>query len=170
MNKLIQGVLLCGVTIPAFGAEPITSVVISEEIPFSNKEAVDPRVVAECNLPQRQAEFLGQALTAVNVEFKTVKNLDSTSGDSVLELEIQQTGSGHIPFVGRYKSVTVVGKLYQHGKQVAALTAKRNSTGGGFGAFKGACAIFYGSAQAIGQDIARWMVAPTDDAKLGDAR
>jgi hypothetical protein len=170
MRKIIQAALLCGVMFPAWAAEPVKSVVIPKEIAYSNKDAIDSAIVAECALPQRTAELLTKALTAAGIEHKSVDKAGPKSGANVLELEILQATSGGNAFVGHYKSVTVMGKLYQQGKQVGNFTAHRRSGGGAFGGFKGSCAVLGRCAEVIGQDIAKWLAAPTEGAKLGDAK
>ncbi|HEY7863336.1 MAG TPA: hypothetical protein VIE39_06745, partial [Thermoanaerobaculia bacterium] len=68
------------------------------------------------------------------------------------------------------KWMTVNGTLYDRGKQIGSFRAKRFSSGGAFGAFKGSCAIIGRCAKAIGQDIAGWLAAPTPNALLGNAQ
>ena len=62
------------------------------------------------------------------------------------------------------------GELYDRGKQIGSFRAKRFSGGGAFGAFKGTCAIIGRCTKTLGQDIATWLAAPTQNAELGDAR
>jgi hypothetical protein len=61
--------------------------------------------------------------------------------------------------------VAVSGKLSDKGKPIGSFRAKRLST-----ALKGTCGTLARISQAIGQDIATWLNAPTMDAELGDAR
>ncbi|MBI3171217.1 MAG: hypothetical protein HYZ32_01320 [Hydrocarboniphaga effusa] len=72
--------------------------------------------------------------------------------------------------MGHYKGVTVTGKLFQNGKQTGSFVATRKSGGGAFGGFKGSCAVLGRCSETIGKDIAKWLAAPTEGAKLGDAR
>ena len=88
----------------------------------------------------------------------------------VLEMEITEV---HAPGGGAFsgaKWMTVNGNLYDRGKSIGSFRAKRYSTGGAFGGFKGTCAIIGRCSKAIGDDIARWMAAPTPNANLGDAQ
>jgi hypothetical protein len=66
--------------------------------------------------------------------------------------------------------MTVRGQLYDRGRQIGSFRAKRYSTGGAFGAFKGTCAIIGRCTKALGQDIATWLAAPSQNAEIGDAR
>lgn len=170
MRKLFQAALLCGAVFPAWAAEPVTSVVIPKEIAYSNKDVIDSAIVAECALPVRTAELLTQALTAGGIEYKSVDKAEPGSGANVLQLEIASATSGGNAFMGHYKSVTVSGKLFQNGKQSGSFVATRKSGGGAFGGFKGSCAVLGRCAETIGKDIAKWLAAPSDGAKLGDAR
>lgn len=170
MRKIVLGLLLGIATLPALGQDAVKSVVIGEEAPYSNKDVIDTAIVAECALPKRVTELLAQALTKAGIEHKTVANPKPDSGANVLQLEIAQAQSGGNAFVGHFKGVTVSGKLFQNGKQVATFVATRKSSGGAFGGFKGSCAVLGRCTQAIGQDIARWLSSPVDGARLGDAR
>jgi hypothetical protein len=170
MRKFVWGLVLGIAATPALAQEAVKSVVIPEEVAYSNKDAVDSAIVAECALPKRQHELLVQALNAAGIEHKSVKDAAPKAGANVLQLEIASAMSGGNAFIGHHKAITVTGKLFQNGKQVASFVDTRKS-GGGFGAgFKGSCAVLGRCAQAIGQDVARWLGSPVDGAKLGDAR
>ena len=170
MRKLLQAVLLSGAIFPAWAAEPVTSVVIPKEIAYSNKDVIDSAIVAECALPTRTAELLIQALTAADIEHKSVDKASPKSGTNVLQLEIASATSGGNAFMGHYKAVTVTGKLFQNGKEAGNFVVTRKSGGGAFGGFKGSCAVLGRCAETIGKDIAKWLAEPTENAKLGDAR
>jgi hypothetical protein len=64
----------------------------------------------------------------------------------------------------------VTGTLMQDDQAVAAFRAKRFTTGGAFGGFKGTCSIIGRTTKAIGRDIAAWLQNPVDGAELGDAQ
>jgi hypothetical protein len=170
MRKMLAGLLLGLMALPALAQQPVTAVVVPSEVPYSNKEAIDSAIVAECGLPKKAAELLMQALAKAGIEGKTAESPKPGAGANVLLLEIAQAQSGGNAFVGHFKGVTVTGKLFQDGKQTASFVATRKSSGGAFGGFKGACAILGRCVQAIGQDTARWLKSPVDGAKLGDAR
>jgi hypothetical protein len=170
MRKLIIGLLLVIGAAPALAQDAVKSVVIPEQVQFSNKDAVDSAIVGECGLPQRMHDTLVQALKAAHIEQTSVADPQPKAGPNVLQLEIASATSGGNAFTGHHKSVTVTGKLFQNGKQTAKFVATRAS-GGGFGAgFKGSCAVLGRCTVTLGQDIARWLASPVDGAKLGDAR
>ena len=170
MKNLIVGLCACLITLPVLAADPVAAVVIGEEVPFSNKDAVDGAIVAECNLPQRQAQLLVEQLKAAGIETSQEKNLTPKAGANVLKLEIATAVSGGNAFTGHSKFVTVTGILFQNGKEAGKFVATRKSGGGAFGGYKGSCAVLGRCAQAIGKDIAGWLKSPVDGAKLGDAR
>ena len=68
------------------------------------------------------------------------------------------------------KWLEITGTMRENGKDIAAFRAKRFSTGGAFGVFKGTCGILKRITKAMGQDIAAWLRDPVDGAELGDAQ
>ena len=166
MRKMLMAVLL----VVATGAQAEGPVVIPAEVPFSNPEVIDQAIVKECALPQQVGQRLQNALGAAGVEAKPVAGAKPDSGDEVLLLEIAQAQSAGNAFTGHKKSLTVSGKLYRKGEQVAKFVSTRNS-GGGFGAgYKGSCAVLARCAEAVAKDAAGWLKSPVDGARLGDAR
>ena len=170
MRKAIAGLLLGLAVVPATAQEAVKAVVIPASVPYSNKDAIDSAIVAECNLPGKTTEQLMQHLAKAGIEGKTVDSPKPDAGDNVLLLEIAAAQSSGNAFVGHFKGVTVTGKLFQKGKQVASFVATRKSSGGAFGGFKGACSVLGRCVDTIGKDIAGWLGSPVDGAKLGDAR
>ncbi len=63
------------------------------------------------------------------------------------------------------KWVRIDGTLKRGGKVVGSFRAKRNTVTG-----KGTCGMLNRCIAAIADDIAVWIVAPTKDARLGNAR
>jgi hypothetical protein len=170
MRKLIAGLLLGLAVAPAMALDGVKVVVIPAAAPYSNKDAIDSAIVAECNLPGKTSELLVQHLTKAGIEGKAVDSPKADAGDSVLLLEIAAAQSSGNAFVGHFKGVTVTGKLFQKGQQVASFVATRKSSGGAFGGFKGACSVLGRCVDTIGKDIAAWLGSPVDGARLGDAR
>lgn len=170
MRTLMMGLLLGFAALPALAQDAVKTVVIAQEVPYSNQEAIDTAIVNECALPKRVAELTQAALAKAGIEAQAVAKPGPKSGANVLQLEIANAVSGGNAFAGHHKLVTVTGKLFQNGKQVASFVDTRRSGGGAFGGYKGSCAVLGRCAQAIGQDIARWLGSPVDGAKLGDAR
>lgn len=163
--------VVLGFAAPGAGAqEPVKRVVVPAETPYSNVDVIDGAIVKECNLPGQVGQRLQNALKAAGIEGKAVASPKPDAGDAVLLVEIAQAQSSGNAFVGHKKSITISGKLYRGGKEVAKFVSTRNS-GGGFGAgYKSSCAVLARCAEAVAQDTARWLSSPVDGARLGDAR
>lgn len=158
---LAAGALLLAAS-PAFAQ----ATKVPRSIPFASSAAVPDAVRAQCELQTKVPEFIAQTAGS------SVELVDAPSRKQgrVLEMEITEV---HAPGGGAFsgaKWMTVNGTLYDRGKQIGSFRAKRYSTGGAFGAFKGSCAIIGRCARAIGQDIAGWLGAPTQNAMLGNAQ
>jgi hypothetical protein len=152
--------LLSGAPAPA-GTE---SIKVLRTVPFAAKARVPQKVQDECDLQTKVPAFLSQH--AADVEL-----IDSKLGSTgrVLDLRI---GDVHAPGGGAFsgpKWMTVTGVLRENGHEVARFSAKRFSTGGMFGAYKGTCAIIGRCAKTIGKDIASWLQNPQNGAQLGDS-
>ncbi len=140
---------------------------IQRSIPFAANAAVPAAVRDQCALQTKVPEFIAESAGS-SVELADGA-LNRKAG-RVLEMEITEV---HAPGGGAFsgaKWLSVKGELYDRGKQIGSFRAKRFSTGGAFGGFKGTCAIIGRCAKAIGQDIAGWLASPTPNAQLGDAQ
>lgn len=146
---------------PASAAED--TIGIPAVVPIAENLDVSQAVRNECQLGEKVSTFLAQAASNVAVS-------DDSKTGRYLRMEITEvvaTGGG--AWSGP-KWMTVKGTLMQDDKAVASFRAKRFSTGGAFGGFKGTCAIIGRCTKAIAEDIAEWLKAPVDGAELGDAR
>jgi hypothetical protein len=140
---------------------------LQRTIPFAANAPVPAAVREQCALQTKVPEFVAQAAGS-SVEL--VDGAVDRKKGRVLELEITEV---HAPGGGAFsgpKWMSVKGELYDKGKQIGSFRAKRYSTGGAFGGFKGTCSIIGRCTKAIGDDIAGWLGAPTQNAQLGDAR
>lgn len=149
---------------PAGAAEPVK---IVRSIPFAATAQVPPKVRDSCQLGSKLAGFIAESAGA------NVKVVDAAPGRAagrVLEMEITEV---HAPGGGAFsgpKWMTVKGELFDRGRSIGSFRAKRFTGGGAFGAFKGTCSIIGRCTKALGEDIAKWLAAPTANAELGDAR
>ena len=145
--------------VPLAASSARAGVQVARTISFAPAAGVNEKVKQECQ-PQTQVPA---ALQQANTEVQLV-DAPSKSGRA-LELTISELHApGGGPFSGP-KWMAVEGKLYDKGKLIGSFRAKRLST-----AMKGTCGTLARISQAIGQDIAAWLDAPTMDAELGDAR
>ena len=160
---LVAGVYVLALA-PAAAAEPVK---VLRSIPFASTAQVPPAVKEQCQLQTKVPEFLSQAAGA-NVQL--VDGALNRKVGRVLEWVISEV---HAPGGGAFsgpKWLTVKGELFDRGKQIGSFRAKRFTTGGAFGAFKGTCSIIGRCSKAVGEDIAKWLAAPTQNAEIGDAR
>jgi hypothetical protein len=140
---------------------------VQRSISFAANAAVPQAVRDQCQLQSKVPEFVA-ASAGSSVEL--VDGAVNRKTGRVLEMEITEV---HAPGGGAFsgaKWMAVNGTLYDRGKAIGNFRAKRFSTGGAFGGFKGTCAIIGRCSKAIGEDIARWLAAPTANANLGDAQ
>ncbi len=140
---------------------------IQRSIAFASGSGVPAAVKDQCALETKVPDFIkqfgGDAVEVVDGA------LDRKKG-RVLQMEITEV---HAPGGGAFsgpKWMTVKGDLFENGKSIGSFRAKRFSTGGAFGGFKGTCSIIGRCTKALGQDIASWLQSPTPNAELGDAR
>lgn len=161
IHSVAAGAAALALALPA-AAAPVK---VQNPVPFAEGISVRQEVRDQCQLGQKVASFLAEASS----EVKLVQGKPGRSG-RVLDMEITQVhAAGGGAFSGP-KWMTVKGTLRDDGRNVATFRAKRYTTGGAFGAFKGTCSIIGRSARAIGRDIATWLQDPKDKALLGDAQ
>ncbi|MEQ8689876.1 MAG: hypothetical protein RIC89_03435 [Pseudomonadales bacterium] len=146
---------------PALAADKIG---IPAVVPFSETTQVREAVRNECQLGEKVSSFV-KRYGGRSIEFS-----DSPDSGKYVVMEITEV---HALGGGAYsgpKWMEVTGSLLENGNEVASFRAKRFTTGGAFGGFKGTCAIIGRCTKAIGKDIADWLRDPVDGAELGDAR
>ena len=149
---------------PARAAEVVK---IQRSIPFATTAQVPPKVRDSCQLQSKLSGFIAESAGS---SVQVVDGPLPRGVGRVLEMEITEV---HAPGGGAFsgpKWMTVKGELFDRGKSVGSFRAKRFTTGGAFGAFKGTCSIIGRCTKALGQDIAAWLAAPTANAEIGDAR
>jgi hypothetical protein len=154
----VFGVVLASLLI-ASGAR--AGVQVPRTIPFAPSAGASEKVQQECQVQTGVPAAIQQFGSDIQLVDQPSK------GGRSLELSITEMHApGGGPFSGP-KWMTVSGKLHEGSKVIGTFRAKRLSTGG---MVRGTCATLARCAQAIGQDIATWLNAPTMDAELGDAR
>ena len=138
---------------------------LQRPVQLAEDNDISQAVKQECALGEQLADFIKE-YAKEPVEF-TEGEPDISSG-RVLKLEIVDAVSMGNAFMGHQKSTRVRGALYQDGEKVASFKARRNSMGGAFAGFKGACSVLGRTVKVIGQDIGQWLQAPVDGVNLGD--
>ena len=148
--------------LPAAAAEPVQ---IQRSIPYASGSQATAAVREQCGLQTKVPDFIKQ-FAGEGVQL--VDAINPKKG-RVLKLEITEVFAPGGGGMSGPKWMSVKGELFDKGKQIGSFRAKRYSTGGVFGGYKGTCAIIGRCSKTIGQDIASWLAAPTKDAELGDA-
>jgi hypothetical protein len=164
-SSRIQGAVIA-VALLLFASGADAAVMVSRTIPFGEDAGATQAVRDQCTLQTRVPAFIQEFAPDVQL----VDGPLPTKSGRALELSIIEV---HAPGGGVFsgpKWMAVYGKLWDAGQLVGSFRAKRFSTGGAFGEFKGTCSILGRCAKAIGMDIGRWLEKPTLDAELGDAR
>jgi len=131
---------------------------VARSIPISPSAGASTKVQQECQLQT----LVPQAIQSAAIDAQLV---DGKPQGRWLELTISEVHApGGGPFSGP-KWMAVTGKLHDRGKLIGSFRAKRVST-----AAKSTCGTLARIANALGQDIAGWLAAPSMDAEIGDAR
>ena len=134
---------------------------------FDKDAAVPAAVKAECDL---QTKIPNYVFAEAKGEIEGLSFVDKPGAGRTLSLAIKGVaGAGGGAWSGP-KQVTIEGKLLEKNKVVGSFVATRFSGGGAFGAYKGTCKILDRCAKALGKDVAGWLMEPTMNARLGDAR
>jgi hypothetical protein len=144
-------------------------VVVSQSVPYSPDSGATLAVKRECIIDSQLPEFIESYASSYDIAVIRDGQKAASSKGRVLELKFSQVyGFGGGAWSGA-KSVTVKGTLKDNGKTIGTFIGTRFSGGGLFGGFKGTCSILGRCVKALGNDIARWLQAPSMDARLGDA-
>lgn len=137
-------------------------IIIPEAVPFSKTSNATAAVKEKCELGEKVSAYIDKYSKLVEVgDGTTAKHIDM----EISEVFAPGGGAWSGP-----KWLEVTGTLKDGTKEIASFRAKRFSTGGAFGGFKGTCGILARCTKALGKDIATWLKEPTDNAELGDAK
>ncbi len=164
MKTLCYSLLLCLATIASAEA---ASVKVASLIPYSEEDTVQGNIKKECDIGQSIHDGLAAEMPG---GIEKVASVNSAGEGRNLLIEVTDAQSSGNAFIGHRKSVAAKGKLYEGGKLIGSFRVSRVSGGGAFGNYKGSCAVIHGCGRAVGKDIARWLAAPVDGARLGDLK
>lgn len=144
------------------------SVSVPRPVPYAETADIADNIKEECKLNEQLADFIQKygKVNGVTVEFGA-DSMDKTQG-RVLDLRITNAISIGNAWTGHHKQASAVGTLYENGTKVASFKARRQSMGGAFAGYKGSCSVLGRTVDVMGEDIAAWLKAPVDGAKLGD--
>ena len=158
------GFCLATIAPTAFAAELRTN----HPVPFSESAIIADAIKEECTISDTLLASLteGSRKQGTTVVAGPV-GADSGAGRS-LQLEFVEAQSAGNAFIGHFKSAAVRGVLFEDGRQVATVMARRITRGGALAGFKGSCTVLDRTARVMGEDLAAWLAAPVDKARLGD--
>lgn len=160
-------VAACTLLFSAVGANAADPIVIASEIPYAETADIQKKVREECTeLNAQLAQFIKQYAADKGIE--VVYGDPSVETGRVLRVEMTHALSQGNAFLGHSKSSSSRGELYENDQKIAGFRATRNSMGGAFAGFKGSCSVLGRTMEAMGMDIAGWLVDPVDGAELGD--
>jgi hypothetical protein len=167
---------LCALLLTATGVLPLAALAgdgtltLEKKAPYAKGLGVPDAVRAECGLEQKIPEFVQEFAKKGFDKVVLADSVSAKTGGKALSMKITDiSGTGGGAWTGP-KHVTIEGTLWQNGKVAGTFRASRFSGGGAFGGYKGTCAILGRCAKALGKDVATWAIAPSMDARLGDAK
>ncbi len=149
--------------LPMFAAAGNGQTVILSQVPFAENAMVRSEVRDQCQLDSKVPAYIVQSASG---QIITAHELPGTG--RTLEIEIVDAAEQGNAFTGRAKSLTLSGELREKGKVVGSFRARRSTTGGVFGQYKGNCSFFYRCAKTLGRDVAQWLNNPTMNARIGE--
>lgn len=141
---------------------------VQRPVPYSEDGDIADNIKQECKINEQLADFIQEYAKKNGIEVTFTGGPVDTAAGRALDVRITNAISMGNAFMGHQKGTTVAGTLYENGQKVASFKARRHSMGGAFAGYKGSCSVLGRTVKAIGEDIAGWLKAPTDGAKLGD--
>ena len=162
-NKLIM--LTAAVALSASSWVSAQTITLLKVTPLAAENDISDAIKAECNLGEKLADSVKRNSS---LPVTLVDGPLDTSAGRVLQMEILDSVNMGNAFMGRQTYTKIRGTLYQDGKKVGSFKARRNSMGGAFAGFKGACSVLGRTVETLGKDVGGWLKAPTDEAALGD--
>jgi hypothetical protein len=159
--------LLCTV-LDAKAASEDATIYTSQMAAYSDENSIPKAVLAECRLPQRQAELIEQLAKESGVVVVRDDTAVAAGKGRILVVEISDTISSGNAFLGHRKQVRVKGRLLEDGTEVGSFTGVRSSMGGAVAGFQGSCTVLERCLNTLAKDISLWLKSPTRNARIGE--
>jgi hypothetical protein len=163
---IVATALLC--TVSDGKAASDEAIYTSQTTPYSDEGSIAKAILAECQLPQRQAELIEQVAKENGILVVRDDQAVAAKKGRVLLVEINNALSMGNAFTGHRKQVSVKGRLLEDGTEVGNFTGTRSSMGGAFAGFKGSCVVLERCLSTLAKDINGWLKRPSMNARIGE--
>jgi hypothetical protein len=164
---IVATALLCTVSDGKAASDGAT-IYTSQTTPYSDEGSIAKAIVAECQLPQRQAELIEQVAKENGILVVRDDQAVAAKKGRVLLVEINNALSIGNAFTGHRKQVSVKGRLLEDGTEVGNFSGTRSSMGGAFAGFKGSCVVLERCLSTLAKDINGWLKSPSMNARIGE--
>jgi hypothetical protein len=164
---IVATALLCTVS-DGNAASDEATIYTSQTAPYSDERSIARGILAECQLPQRQAELIEQIAKENGVIVVRDDEAVAAKKGRVLLVEINNAISLGNAFTGHRKQVSIRGRLLEDGTEVANFSGMRSSMGGAFAGFKGSCVVLERCLNTLAKDITVWLKGPSMNARIGE--
>ena len=128
---------------------------------------INERVKEECAIESRVSFFVQEAAKTTFDVIPSMTLADAANNKALSLTVLSVEGIGGGGWTGS-KRITLRGTLTENGNVAGTFVARRSSRGGVLGPMQGTCSIFERDAKELGQDIAKWLVQPSTNARLGE--
>ncbi|NOX15420.1 MAG: hypothetical protein GXP61_05270 [Epsilonproteobacteria bacterium] len=137
-------------------------------VEFSPRSRVARNIKKECTLPKAIADSIVKYSlnSGVNVKFKN----HIKPNELELKVQIEEAISAGNAAVGHNKFVVISGNLIKGKTLYYRFDAARLSGGGYWGVYRSSCSVLGRIAKALGNDVAKWLANPYNNAMLGDTQ
>jgi hypothetical protein len=168
MSKRSNSTAFVLLAVLAAGGASAQTLQVQRPVPYSEDGDIADNIKQECKINEQLADFIQEYAKKNGIDVSFTDGPVDTGAGRVLDVRITNAISMGNAFMGHQKGTTVAGTLYENGQKIASFKARRHSMGGAFAGYKGSCSVLGRTVKTIGEDIAGWLKAPTDGAKLGD--